>query len=537
MTDALLDLLADGTHANSRVRFLPALGALAEPLAGVWSSSERAAGWVHRQHGTGAVVATTLHASHDSLACLIGTWRAGGRLVSFPARARGQDLQGYRSQLIEACEATAAQVLVVADPADEAYAELPLPVEALASLASGPPLTELLPGGDLVQFSSGTTAAPKGIILSLDAVGANVAAILDRLDLPGPGVSCSWLPLSHDMGLIGMCLVPWAAFGPRWQDAGEMVLIPTDAFVRNPSIWLRACAEHRATVTTAPTFGYELAARRLSPTRPLDLGSLRACIVGAEPVTKDVLEGFAAAAEPFGLDPDSLCPAYGLAEAALAVALHAPGTAWHAEVVGETEGRQRPLVSCGTALDCVQVDVVDEDDGIGRLVVRGPSLFDGYVGQAPIVPEEGHDTGDLGAVRDGEVFVSGRVQDLLFIGGTKLGAAEVELAAQRASGLRPDGAAAVQVSSTGYAVVVERRKGGSARAGASDLGHLVRREVVATFGRGPAEVVVVAPGTLPRTPSGKIQRHRVRDLLADDALEVDARVVFQANRQAAKTDP
>lgn len=535
-TAPLLDLLADATHASSRVRFFAALDQPSEPLSQIWASSERVAGWLHARWGRDAVIATTLQASHDSLAGLIGAWRCGARVVSLPARARGQDIDAYRTQIQRAMALAGAQVLTVAEPHRDEHRELPVPVVALAEMQGGQPLAGSEGGGDLVQFSSGTTADPKGIVLSQEAIAANVAGILDRLDLEGPGISCSWLPLSHDMGLIGMCLVPWAAFGPRWQREGEMTLIPTETFVRNPAIWMRACSQFQATVTTAPTFAYQLVARRLRPDRPLDLSNLRACIVGAEPIPTDALEAFTSAAEPHGLDARSLCPAYGLAEASLAVSLHAPGTPWHAATPPGSASHAPPLVSCGEPLDGMQVRVASPDGPVGQLEITGPSLFEGYLAQPPRQRGGWHATGDLGTIIDGEVFVAGRAGDLLFVGGEKLGAVEVERAAQRARGTRADGTAAIQADSDRYLIVVERRVGSSARSSATDLGHDVRAEVVAMFGRGPAEVVVVPPGSLPRTPSGKIQRHRVRELLHGEALTPDARVVFKASRQDANTD-
>jgi acyl-CoA synthetase (AMP-forming)/AMP-acid ligase II len=532
----ILDLLADGSHPRSSVRFLPELEAPARPMADLWAASSRAAGWVRRHHGAEAVVLTTLTASFESVAALVGAWRAGAAVVSFPGPARGQDLPAYRSQLEAVCRTTGADRILALDPADALFEGLGPPVTALAELLSADPWDEAVDGGRLVQFTSGTTGDAKGIVLGLDAVAANVTAILDRLGMQERLVSCSWLPLSHDMGLIGMCLAPWASFGRRWLGAGELILIPTETFARNPSIWLRACSELEVTGTTAPTFGYDLVARRLNPGRSLDLSRLRVCIVGAEPVPAATLRGFAAATEPFGFDPTSLCPAYGLAEAVLAVSLQAPGRHWRSTWLGPPDHPgSLELVACGPPLEGTDVEVRDADEqGVGRLHVRGPSLFEGYAGRRPRSPGW-HDTGDLGFIQDGDVFVTGRGDDLLFVGGLKLPAGQIEQAAERVPGLRPDAAAAVQASSNAYAVVLERRRGTQARAGAEDLARGVREAIVAAFGRGPAEVVIVGPGTLPRTPSGKVRRSRVREQLAAGGLEAEARVVFRSGPQAPTT--
>jgi acyl-CoA synthetase (AMP-forming)/AMP-acid ligase II len=525
----LLDLLADATHPDARVRFLTTLESAADPLSTVWSASEGAAGWIRGRSGHQPVVAAVLEASHESLATLVGAWRAGARVVSLPARARGQSMDAYRDLLRAVCALADVSVVLVADPALEELRELPVATASYAEAVTGAPFSERADGGDLVQLTSGTTGPPKAIVLDLPAVAANVAGILDRLDLPGPGVSCSWLPLSHDMGLVGMCLVPWAAFGPRWQSAGEMILIPTASFARNPSIWMRACAELGATVTTAPTFAYELVSRRLSPNRPLDLSHLRACIVGAEPVRAEVLHRFTAAAEPYGLDATALCPAYGLAEAALAVSLEPPGRPFRVDAASG-------LVSCGPPLDNMRVRIDNAGAGHGGSIeIAGDSLFSGYLGQPTPERRDGwHQTRDEGFELDGELYVAGRLDDVFFVGGEKISAVAVEQAAAQAQGARAGGAAAVSLGGTSFAVVIERRMGGTARQGVADLAADVRRTVMGSMGRSPSAVLVVPPGTLPRTPSGKIQRHLVRTLLDQGELEADAHVVF--SRHASNTE-
>jgi len=218
------------------------------------------------------------------------------------------------------------------------------------------------------------------------------------------------------------------------------------------------------------------------------------------------------------------------------VSLDAPGRAWRSTWLGPADQPgSLELVACGAPLDGTEVEVRDQDDlGVGQIHVRGPSLFEGYAGRPPR-PPGWHDTGDLGFVDHGEVFVSGRVDDLLFIGGLKLAAAQVEQAVERVPGLRADGSAAVQSSASGFVVVVERRRGAQARASADGLARGVREAVVAAFGRGPSEVVVVGPGALPRTPSGKIRRSRVRHDLATGELAAEARVVFRAEPQTPTT--
>ena len=170
--------------------------------------------------------------------------------------------------------------------------------------------------------------APRGIALSLDALDANLTSMFGWLEPRAGAVVCSWLPLSHDMGLIGLALYAICSVNPPWSVPTDLVLMTPESFMADPRSWMRACSDYRATSTTAPPFALRLASRVLRSSGSFDLSSLRSFVVGSEPVPADGLREFEAMGRDFGLSPHALCPGYGLAEAALAVAIDPTTSPW-----------------------------------------------------------------------------------------------------------------------------------------------------------------------------------------------------------------
>jgi len=384
----------------------------------------------------------------------------------------------------------------------------------------------------LVQFSSGSTVEPKPVALTHRQILANVSAVHQAILAAHPehdGLThrcVSWLPLYHDMGLIG-CLLASVAH------RADLVLLPPELFVARPVTWLRAISRHRGTITAAPNFAFALCLERVTDAElgELDLASLRVALCGAEPVVPEVLERFAERFARRGLRPEALTPVYGLSEAALAVtfsALTAPVEApsFDAEALAE-RGRavERPggrrLVSLGRPLAGYQLRVVDEharecpDGVVGRVCVAGPSLMRGYLGDdhatARALTGGWLDTGDTGFLRDGELFLYGRAKDLLVLRGRKYAPQLVEEAAQQVAGVRKGCVVAASTLLPGrdhgesLMVLVERVRGG--REPANELAATVRRHVLEETGLAAQVVEVLAPGSLPRTSSGKLRRH------------------------------
>jgi fatty-acyl-CoA synthase len=377
----------------------------------------------------------------------------------------------------------------------------------------------------LLQFTSGSTSEPKGVQISHRALMANAHAIMvEGLTATQSDRGVSWLPLYHDMGLIGFGLAPLLTRTP-------VTFIPTARFVRNPAVWLQTLSMTRATITFAPNFAYALAAKRIAP-KDLDLSQVRMWGCGAEPIAERVLSDFERQFTVSGVRPGTVSPCYGLAEATLAVTFTAPGgprvvhaldaAKWESEGVAHLdsasaaglEGASTTLaVSCGTPLPGYAITVVDEagnDVGelrAGEVVVRGPSLGDGYAGNTGASVSTFRDqclhTGDRGFVHDGQLFVTGRIKDTLIVNGRKYDPQVLEHWAEQVAGVRR--AAAVNVDShLGETIVVLVECASEERI---QLAEEVRAQLAARVGVAVARVVLIALGALPRTTSGKLRRH------------------------------
>ncbi len=351
-----------------------------------------------------------------------------------------------------------------------------------------------------VQPSSGTTGDPKGVVVSHRAVLANLAAIGERWALGPDSVGLSWLPLFHDMGLIGTMI-------NAVYQAGTLYHWPTASFLRSPGRWLQLVGELGVTVAVAPPFALSLVTRRQRRrATPVDLGGLRALLVGAEQIRPRVLDDFVAAYAAAGLVPGTVTPTYGLAEATLAVSATPAGERFRTVDVGG-----RALVSCGPPLP--GIDVAIDGAEVGELLVRSPALMDGYLGDTAATEAVLADgvlrTGDTAAIVDGEVVVVGRTKEMINRGGLRLPAADFELAVAAVEGVLADRVVAFADTAGGderVVVLAESRRRG--RAGELVLAARAR---LAEAGL-PADVVeLVAPGFIPRTTSGKLRRAAARE--------------------------
>ena len=378
----------------------------------------------------------------------------------------------------------------------------------------------------LIQFSSGSTAHPKPIALSHRNLMAQLAALKALLPpedlLPQRGVS--WLPLYHDMGLIGCLLL--AVYYP-----GPVVLIPPEHFLARPALWLRAIARHRATVSVAPTFGYAVCTKRVRDRdlEGMDLSCWRLAVCGAEPIPIGTLDAFAQRFAPFGFDASALRAVYGLAEASLAVTFAPPARPPRAVGVdparlaatGKVVDGARRIVSVGTPVPGSEVEVRGArgeslpEREVGRIFTRGPSVMAGYFRQpeatASALTEGWLDTGDLGFIADGELHVCGREKDLIIIRGTNHAPQEFEECLDGLEGVRAGCVVALGFLPDGedgehLLVLAERAKDASGNDGDGGTVELVRRTVVERTGIRPHTVVMLEPGTLPRTSSGKLRR-------------------------------
>ncbi|MFU8857046.1 MAG: fatty acyl-AMP ligase [Deferrisomatales bacterium] len=389
----------------------------------------------------------------------------------------------------------------------------------------------------LLQYTSGSTGRQKGVMLTHANLLANLRAIGRGVEL-GPGdVAVSWLPLYHDMGLIGLML------GSLYWGIPLVALSPID-FLRRPVRWLRALSEHRGTVSAGPNFAFSLAARKIrdADLQGMDLSSWRVALCGAEPIHPTTIETFTRRFAPHGFRPEAFFPAYGLAENTLAVSFSALGQRPHVEHVDagvlETEGRavrvgsvegSRAIVSVGRALETIEVAIADDAGGPapagtrGEVLVRGPSVMAGYFGNpeatAAALAGGWLHTGDLGFLLDGHLFICGRKKDMVIKAGRNYFAEDLEAAAVALAGVRPGGVAVFavenEVRGTEEVVLVAEIREGAERRG---LAEALQARVSEATGCRPDRVVLVAPHTLAKTSSGKIQRFRVRAWYLDGSL-------------------
>jgi fatty-acyl-CoA synthase len=368
-----------------------------------------------------------------------------------------------------------------------------------------------------VQFSSGTTVDPKPVALQHRAVLANAGAILAgiaRTDEDQHGVS--WLPLYHDMGLVGAVFVALLR-------AGNLTLLGPEVFIGRPGLWLRAIGRTGALISPAPNFAYALCVDRVTDAEMegVDLSRWRYALNGAEPVSPATLRRFVERFARWGLRPEALTPVYGLAEASLAVTfstLDEPFRTTRFDRAALSDGRAEPatdgveLVSVGTPLPGLEIEV--PSGKIGPVRVRGASLMQGYLHQpertAAVLEDGWLDTGDLGFLHEGELYLTGRAKDVLILRGRNHAPHEIEQAVDAVDGVRTGCAAAVtwrpEDAEEERLLVFVEVKAELPAAVRALLADRCSGEILAATGLDPALVVLLTPGTLPRTSSGKIRR-------------------------------
>ena len=391
-----------------------------------------------------------------------------------------------------------------------------------------------------LQFTSGSTSRPKGVVVTHRNLAWNSESFmihgLEKDSSFDKGVS--WLPLFHDMGLIGFVI------GPLFTNI-PVVFMPTASFVRNPRIWLDKIHQHRGTITYAPNFAYALVSKRVKEkdVASLDLSCLRRTGCGAEPIQAKTLREFAEKLAPARFDPRSFLPSYGMAEATLAITFVPADSGVRSDTVekaGLEQGAARPpsgeaaaqdLVNCGHAFPGHEIAIVDEqgnrltDRQVGQNTTRGPSVSRGYYLEPELTAESfkagpgGHTwlyTGDLGYLVAGEVFICGRLKDMIIVRGRNFYPSDLEWAVSELPGVRRGNVVAFSSDIDGDEQLIIAAEGMSAEAEA--LKATIAQRIVADFALTPHEVLVVPQGTLPRTSSGKPQRRKTRQMYLDGTL-------------------
>jgi fatty-acyl-CoA synthase len=385
----------------------------------------------------------------------------------------------------------------------------------------------------LRQLTSGSTGVPKAVEISHGNLAANAVALHDGLELDiDTDVMASWLPLSHDMGMIAFVCFPM-------QLGIETVVVPPEEFLKRPLVWAELISKHHATITSGPNFAYSVLSRVLqrADSGDIDLSSLRIAVNGAEPIDHRDMAEFSTVGARFGLRPTALTPAYGLAEATLVASLgsargqaivdhasrQAIAKAHRAEPVRDDTTDVQHVVCVGSPVMGLDLRISRNGTAlapreIGTIELRGPMIAENYLttdGVVPLATDGWFDSGDLGYLdEEGRLHVCGRTKDLIVLAGRNLYPHDIERAAEGVDGVRKGCVIALRVDTDreGFAVLAEVRN-----ATDDDARARISREIAARVssqvGHRPRDVLLFSAGTLPKTPSGKLRRSSARELL------------------------
>jgi fatty-acyl-CoA synthase len=398
----------------------------------------------------GTRVGVLLSNDFATAAALVGAWMAGATVLSLPLMARGTEPDAYAALLRKLCRDADVDLVL----AESSYApmlkaiDLPAHVTPSNALLDGPARDPELPADDdviFVQYSSGSTSDPKGCALTAAAIGAQLVRLSEVLAAEPADRTVSWLPLSHDMGLFGCLMLTWYR--------GNRLRMGTPSrFLRRPRTWMEDCAEFGATLSPAPSFALDLAARAAKGVPPDGTLRLRSVILGGERNEQSTIDLAIESLGPVGLTREAITPAYGLAEGVLAVTMKPNGTVQvtlevaREELLDGGQGMAR-LVSCGVPLRDVQLTCGNGGTAVGPIRMSTPSMATGYLGNPDATASSFRDgelwTEDLGFMRDGQLYVIGRQDDVICVAGRNVHARDIEMRLTPEIGVRAGNAVVV----------------------------------------------------------------------------------------------
>jgi fatty-acyl-CoA synthase len=523
------------------------VGSLADPVLLTWreihEQAKRMAGCLAGKgigrHGSVAVLAAN---AADVAPLAQAIWMRGAALTMLQLPTPRTDLAVWLADTVRAIQMIGADLLVVGEPFLMVVDQLGAYETAICTVESTRDAEPIEPEhadeADIAlrQLTSGSTGIPKAVEISHGNLAANADAIRDALAIDvDRDIMLTWLPLSHDMGMIGFICFPM-------QVGLDAVVVMADEFLRRPLTWAELISKHGATITSGPNFAYSILARALERADPaaIDLSTLRLAVNGAEPIDYRDIQSFAAAGARFGLHPSAPAPAYGLAEVTLlasldsltdppifeAISRRAVAEDHRAEPAADDSEDAQRVACLGWPVKGLEVRITRDAKvlaprEIGTIELRGPAVAARYVtvdGVVALADDDGwFDTGDLG-YRDeqGRLYVCGRTKDLIIVAGKNLYPHDIERAAATVDGVRKGCVIALRLEGDpeGFAVLAEAHDVDQENVRVRIIRDIKAR-VNHHVGHAPREIRLFAPGSLPKTSSGKLRRSVARELLAD----------------------
>ena len=528
-------------------------------FADIWSRSARLAARLKDLVGSSKSVCGILRAEENAIGTLLACWLAGLDFASLPDRARGMSQIEHDRQIKEIIKLLGCSVMFVRSP-DEAiditeiskitYRDIYESTSERHPLASGGEV------GRLIQFTSGSTSLPKGIAIGMDQIGFNVRSMAEAFGFNSSDTSASWLPLSHDMGLIGTVMLPIASMSKDLGGIERMWLLSPEGFIKDPLHWLKVDSGKSSSFTMVPNFALDLMTRKLAMASHLDLTPFRHMIISAETVKSSSLARFARACAQFGFDELAYQPAYGMAEVTLGASTVASDEMWSSLCVNRSafsDGKviitdssiasqprhldksseylidNEEIVCLGKPFPGFAIEIDSEqEDQIGNVLIKSGSIAQEMFGQEMRLDNNGFlKTDDLGFIRDGELYFAGRSDDWIVVAGRNLDARAIEQMASNHEAVRAGNCVAVIDELGTYALVAEPsdelaasisgQQSSSSGYVLDQIANEITRLIGPLSGISPSRIIFVERGKLPKTPSGKLQRRKVS--LGLDRLE------------------
>ncbi|MFI7115789.1 fatty acyl-AMP ligase [Amycolatopsis sp. NPDC049868] len=478
-------------------------------------------------------------------------WLAGGSVTMLHQPTQRTDLAEWAEDTVRVLRMIGSGLVLLGEPFDQlapVLTEHGIDFQVITELLEAEPLAESVPTAEsdtaLLQLTSGSTADPKAVRITYGNLYSNVKAMVDRAEFDfDVDVMVSWLPTFHDMGMVGFLTVPMT-FGV------ELVKITPLEFLSGPLIWPQLISKYNGTTTAAPNFAYAIVGRRMARVEDdnaYDLSKLRIALNGAEPIDETAVQTFVDAGARFKMPAECVFPAYGMAEATLAVSFAPLFTGLTLDVVEaealEVDNRAVPVPESdprrgtdavrsfavlGPPLDGLEAEIVDDkgtvlgEREVGEIRLRGEAVTPGYLTMEGPLATQDEDgwllTGDLGYLVDGMIVICGRRKDVIIMGGRNLYPTDIERAATSVEGVRAGNAVAVRLDAGSrrerFAVVVESKLAGDPETEKA-LAKEVAAKVRGAVDMRPFAVVVLPAGSLPKTPSGKVKRAATAVQFAD----------------------